>query len=711
MDATTICTDSESISSSKEILCIQTDIVISDSEDSTVTYTVVSSPFEGLSDIGSLGVNGPPMMLEDQYAYVVAAFQAPPSLDYVLHHRFSDIVMSDSEDSTVTYTVVSSPFEGLSDSSVMPPEDEVFPTKEQPLHAVRPPSASSPRYIANSDPAEDEEDHEEDPIDYPVDGGDDDDDDDESSDDDKDDDDDDVEEDEDKEEEEENPAPADSEEVERFLSIPTPPPSLLTPLSSPLLQIPSPPLPVSLPLLVSYPPLPVSPTYLLGFRAPMIRLRAESPSTSHLPPPIILSHTSESMAIMRAAAPSTYSLAPPSGTPPFLHIPLPTSSPPLLLPSIDHRAEIPEVSEQTIVLLLPWMQRLGVIQREMFVIDFVTTVRHDTDEIYGILDDAQDERSLMSGGLNMLFRDRRAHAYTALLMEREARLSREAWGWSIDASDTARSEVRALRTTVLAHQMEIAALRVADRARQAQLMGTLRLMKKAPIKQPDQTPAATATTTTTMTNAQLKEMIDQGVTDALAAHDADRNTNGDDSHNSGTCVRRTKRVSRECTYPDFMMCQPLNFKGTEEVVELIKWFEKMETVFSISNYSVENQIKFSTCTLLAGELMWWNSHVKTIAHDFAYAMTWTNLKNKMTELWNLKVKGTDVIGYNQRFQELALMCVRMFPKESNKIERYVGGLPNMIHGSVVASNPKTMQEAIEIATELMDKKICTFDER
>ncbi|GJU22713.1 hypothetical protein Tco_1156055 [Tanacetum coccineum] len=102
-----------------------------------------------------------------------------------------NIVMSDSEDSTVTYTVVSSPFEEF-----MPPEDEVFPTKEQPLHAVGPPSASSPRYIANSDPAEDEEDHEEDPIDYPVDRGDDDDDDDESSDDDKDDDDDDVEEDE-----------------------------------------------------------------------------------------------------------------------------------------------------------------------------------------------------------------------------------------------------------------------------------------------------------------------------------------------------------------------------------------------------------------------------------------------------------------------------------------------------------------------------------
>ncbi|GKD44609.1 putative reverse transcriptase domain-containing protein [Tanacetum coccineum] len=121
--------------------------------------------------------------------------------------------------------------------------------------------------------------------------------------------------------------------------------------------------------------------------------------------------------------------------------------------------------------------------------------------------------------------------------------------------------------------------------------------------------------TTSVTNAQLKAMIDQGVTDALAARDIDRNTNGDDSHNSRTCVRRTKRVTRECTYPDFMKCQPLNFKGTEGVVKLIKWFKKMETVFSISNCSVENQIKFSTCTLLAGALTWWNSHVRTVGHD------------------------------------------------------------------------------------------------
>ncbi|GJX88051.1 RNA-directed DNA polymerase, eukaryota, partial [Tanacetum coccineum] len=147
------------------------------------------------------------------------------------------------------------------------------------------------------------------------------------------------------------------------------------------------------------------------------------------------------------------------------------------------------------------------------------------------------------------------------------------------------------------------------------------------------------------TNAQLQAIIDQGVTAALAARDANRN---------GTLPQQLDWV----------------------------WFERMETVFCISNCSVENQIKFSTYTLLAGALTWWNSHVRIVGHDVAYAITWIDLRKKMTdkycprneikkletELWNLKVKGTDVTGYNQRFQELALLCVRMFPEESDKVE-------------------------------------------
>nr|GEX22577.1 hypothetical protein [Tanacetum cinerariifolium] len=203
----------------------------------------------------------------------------------------------------------------------------------------------------------------------------------------------------------------------------------------------------------------------------------------------------------------------------------------------------------------------------------------------------------------------------------------------------------------------------------------------APKKRTTRASLATKTTTTTpVTNAQLKELIDQGVADAVAAHDADRSMNGDDNHNSGTGVRRQAHLARECTYPDFMKCKPLYFKGTEGVVELTKWFERIETT------SLEKKTTDKYCP--RGEI-----------------------KKMEVEMWNMKVKGIDVVSYNQRFQKLALMCARMFPEESNKIEKYVGGLPDIIYGSVMASKPKTMQDAVEFATELMDKKIPTFAER
>ncbi|GKG33112.1 hypothetical protein Tco_0430622, partial [Tanacetum coccineum] len=73
--------------------------------------------------------------------------------------------------------------------------------------------------------------------------------------------------------------------------------------------------------------------------------------------------------------------------------------------------------------------------------EFETRVRRDTDDVYTRLDDKQTRRQLLAGRLNMLFRDRRAHAHTARLMETKARMSREAWGRSMDASDLACAEV------------------------------------------------------------------------------------------------------------------------------------------------------------------------------------------------------------------------------------------------------------------------------
>nr|GEV46967.1 reverse transcriptase domain-containing protein [Tanacetum cinerariifolium] len=160
----------------------------------------------------------------------------------------------------------------------------------------------------------------------------------------------------------------------------------------------------------------------------------------------------------------------------------------------------------------------------------------------------------------------------------------------------------------------------------------------------------------------VRAMIDQAM---------QRNsTNGDGNHSSGGGPTRPVQSVRTCSYSNFMKCQPLNFRGTKGVVGLSRWFEKMELVFHISGCAIETQVKFATCTILDDALTWWNGHLRTLGHDAAYAMTWKTLKKKITnkyyprgeiknleiKLWNLNVKGNDVMSYTQRFQELALTC-------------------------------------------------------
>ncbi|GKC67188.1 hypothetical protein Tco_1099786, partial [Tanacetum coccineum] len=302
-------------------------------------------------------------------------------------------------------------------------------------------------------------------------------------------------------------------EVARLLAISTPPLSPLSPWSSPLPQIPSPSLPLS-PLLSPAPP--PSPIHSLGYRATMIWLRAEAASTSHslpLPPPFILSPT-------RSDAPSSW-------IPPPLPILVPTSSLTLLLPSASCREDRPDVTlppwkrlgialgpryevreSSSAIAARPsrglradygfvatmdreirhdperdvgygitdsWDEIVETLQGAPVSTDtelgrhmtaFETRVRQDTDEIYTRLDYEQSQRQLLAGRLNMLFRDKRAHAYTRHLMETEARLSRETWRRSMDASDLAHREVMSLRTTVLGQMSEIRELHAADRRRQ-----------------------------------------------------------------------------------------------------------------------------------------------------------------------------------------------------------------------------------------------------
>ncbi|GJR44781.1 putative reverse transcriptase domain-containing protein, partial [Tanacetum coccineum] len=166
-------------------------------------------------------------------------------------------------------------------------------------------------------------------------------------------------------------------------------------------------------------------------------------------------------------------------------------------------------------------------------------------------------------------------------------------------------------------------------------------------------------------------------------------------------------------------------QGTEGIVGLPQWLKKIELVFHISGCAIDNQVKFATCTLLGVALTWWNGHVRTLGHDAAYAMTWGTLKKKLTdkycpkgeikkleiELWNLRVRGNDVAAYTQRFQELALTCTNFLADETKKVDKYISGLPNNIHGNVMSARPKTLDDAIELANDLMDQKLRTYVER
>ncbi|GJS98251.1 putative reverse transcriptase domain-containing protein [Tanacetum coccineum] len=183
------------------------------------------------------------------------------------------------------------------------------------------------------------------------------------------------------------------------------------------------------------------------------------------------------------------------------------------------------------------------------------------------------------------------------------------------------------------------------------------------------TPAATTTPTTTITDAQLQALIDRGIVAGLAERDANGSRDGDNSH------------------------------GTEGVVGLTQWVKKMESVFLISKCAITSQVKYASCTLQGSALTWWNSHPRAVGQDVAYTMPWTALKRMITDKYYPR---GEIKKLESEYSNLRVRA---------KVERYFGGLPDMIHGSVKASKPQSMQEAIEFATEMMDKKMLTAAER
>nr|GEY81785.1 hypothetical protein [Tanacetum cinerariifolium]GEY89633.1 hypothetical protein [Tanacetum cinerariifolium] len=105
-------------------------------------------------------------------------------------------------------------------------------------------------------------------------------------------------------------------------------------------------------------------------------------------------------------------------------------------------------------------------------------------------------------------------------------------------------------------------------------------------------------------------------------------------------------VVRECTFTGFMKYNPTVFYGTKGAVELRRWFEKTESIFGITECAEGK-----------------------------------------------KVKEYNIIGYTQRFNELALICPRTVEPESVKVDAYIRGLTDNIKGEVTSFKPANLNEA------------------
>nr|GEY97936.1 hypothetical protein [Tanacetum cinerariifolium] len=582
---------------------------------------------------------GPPRVIVYGYDGLLIQPVAPPSSDYVPgpeHPPSPDYVPGPKHPpSHFEIPYVPEP-EYL---EYLEPSDDEAPLEDQPLPADASPIVASPDYVADFDSKENPED---DQADYPADGGDGDD---EPSDDDINDEDPEEEPFEEDDEEEEHLALADLLMARKTVK---PEPPMLASMEACIgrhAALPSPPLLVSsLPLPLPS-PLTTSSTDTgapLCYRAAGIRMRA------------LLSSTSRMTNILEDDMPPRKRTCLSTPTPGF---------------------EVGE-SSATSATRQPGPTESDLRRCRVEQAEFETTVRQRTTEFEIRFEEAQDDQALLRARLNTLFKDRPDHRRTAMLMDKETQL-----------------------TTALG-RIEVLEARDPEPQEGPAEADSSSIIKMAPKKKTTRaTPATTTTLTTTATNAQLQALIDRGAVAALAKHDADRSRNGDNNNNLGTDGRRQMTTPRECTYTDFLKCQPMSFQGTKGVVGLTRCIEKMESVFQISNCTIACQVKFASCTLQGSALTWWNSHMRVVGQDVAYAMPWVALKRMIigkycprseiqkleSKYWNLKVKGLDLLNYNHHFQELALI--------------------------VKASKSQSIQEAIEIATEMMDKKMLTHVER
>nr|GEY81523.1 hypothetical protein [Tanacetum cinerariifolium] len=187
----------------------------------------------------------------------------------------------------------------------------------------------------------------------------------------------------------------------------------------------------------------------------------------------------------------------------------------------------------------------------------------------------------------------------------------------------------------------------------------------------------------TMPQAAIRKLVADSVATALETQKATM-AEADNSI-------REILVAKRGNCKEFIRCQPFYFNGMEGVVGLIRWFERTESIFSRSNCAEENKVAFATCTLTNDALSWWNAYAQPIGIEQANRITWAELKRLLTN----------------KFQELSVLCPNMVPNNEKLMEIFNDGLPRSIEGNVTASEPQTLEEAINIAQRLKKTKKMT----
>ncbi|GJX79174.1 putative reverse transcriptase domain-containing protein [Tanacetum coccineum] len=139
----------------------------------------------------------------------------------------------------------------------------------------------------------------------------------------------------------------------------------------------------------------------------------------------------------------------------------------------------------------------------------------------------------------------------------------------------------------------------------------------------------------------------------------------------------------------------------------------------MSGVSIDQKVKYIAGSFVGKALMWWNSQIRTLSREVVVSMSWNDFKFMMikefcpshemqkleTELWNHVMIGAGQAAYTDRFHELARLVPHLVTPKTRKIERYLYGLAPQIRRMVAATEPKTMQKAVQISGALTDEAV------